>query len=194
MEKAKKVDNAIRILPINLQHLEFPIQGMSPLIVHAWSEKAVRMIEEKQQKKAKTAKEARDPHEEYIASLYTDGDGNYVFPASGIKSCAVDACTFIDGMTKVSARGSFHILGDWVKINGEPRMRKDMVRIGMGTADVRYRGEFPEWSATLSIQYNANVISVEQILNLFDNAGYSVGIGEWRPQKDGSFGRFQVKR
>lgn len=184
----------VTIPPINLQTIEFYVEGLSALIVHAWSDKAIRMIEDKQQKKAKTAREAKNPQEEYEASFYRNAKGEYAFPASGLKACAVDACTFIDGMTKVSARGAFHIIGDMVKIDGKPRMRTDMVRIGMGTADVRYRGEFPEWKAKLQVQFNANVISAEQILNLFDNAGYSVGIGEWRPQKDGSFGRFRVQR
>jgi hypothetical protein len=33
-------------------------------------------------------------------------------------------------------------------------MREDMVRIGMGTADIRYRGEFPEWSVDVPLRFN----------------------------------------
>jgi hypothetical protein len=67
-----------------------------------------------------------------------------------------------------------------------------MVRIAMGTADIRYRGEFKDWSCTLRLSYNANVLSPEQIVNLFNVAGYAIGVGEWRPARDGSFGRFRV--
>lgn len=63
----------------------------------------------------------------------------------------------------------------------------------MGTADIRYRGEFPEWSTEITLRYNANVLSPEQVANLFNVAGFAVGVGEWRPQRDGSFGMFHVE-
>ena len=91
-------------------------------------------------------------------------------------------------------RRAFHIDGDLVEIKSEqhPQMRMDMVRIGMGTADVRFRPEFRDWSADVPIRFNEAVISVEQIVNLFNLAGFGVGIGEWRPEKDGQWGMFHV--
>jgi hypothetical protein len=74
----------------------------------------------------------------------------------------------------------------------EPHRREDMVRIGMGTADIRYRGEFDPWSVNVPIIYNAGVLSAEQIMHLFRIAGFAIGVGEWRPQKDGSYGMFRV--
>jgi len=68
-----------------------------------------------------------------------------------------------------------------------------MVRVGLGTADIRIRAEFPAWSTTLDIRYNGNVLSREQIANLFNTAGFAVGVGEWRPQKDGSYGMFHAE-
>lgn len=67
------------------------------------------------------------------------------------------------------------------------------MRVGMGVADIRYRCEFKEWSAVVKIRYNASVLSEAQIRNLFNVAGFGVGIGEWRPEKDGSFGMFHVE-
>jgi hypothetical protein len=68
-----------------------------------------------------------------------------------------------------------------------------MVRVGMGTADIRFRGEFREWRTRLTVRYNARVLSDEQIVNLFNTAGFAVGIGEWRSEKDGSYGLFHVE-
>ena len=88
----------------------------------------------------------------------------------------------------------FHILEEMAEIEGTPEMREDMVRIGMGTADIRYRGEFKKWSTTLKIRYNKNAISAEQIINLINVGGFACGVGEWRPGKDGSYGMFHVAR
>ena len=44
----------------------------------------------------------------------------------------------------------------------------------------------------MSVRFNANVLSAEQIINLFNTAGFGVGIGEWRSEKDGQHGLFHV--
>src|SRR3546814_6316709 len=89
----------------------------------------------------------------------------------------VGACRFVD-MKMTEARGAFHIDGEMLTVQGEPRPREDMVRVGMGTADIRYRPEFPEWSILAAIKFNASVISAEQIANLLSTAGFAIGIGE----------------
>lgn len=74
-----------------------------------------------------------------------------------------------------------------------PEMREDMVRVGMGAADIRYRGEFANWSADLTIMYNANgTYSLEQIINIINAGGSVCGIGEWRPERDGQYGMYHV--
>ena len=75
-----------------------------------------------------------------------------------------------------------------------PMLREDMVRVGMGSADIRYRGEFNNWYADLQIEYNKNgQHSLEQILNIINAGGAVCGIGEWRPEKDGQYGMFHVE-
>ena len=75
-----------------------------------------------------------------------------------------------------------------------PEMREDMVRVGMGSADIRYRGEFSNWSADLNIRFNANgQYSLEQIVNIINAGGSVCGVGEWRPEKDGQYGMFHVE-
>ena len=67
------------------------------------------------------------------------------------------------------------------------------MRIGMGSADLRYRGEFAGWYADLTLEYNASGnMTLDQIVNCIQAGGFACGIGEWRPEKDGSFGTFHV--
>ena len=43
------------------------------------------------------------------------------------------------------------------------------------------------------LEYNAGgELTLEQIMNVVNLGGYSVGIGEWRPEKDGDFGRYHI--
>ena len=90
------------------------------------------------------------------------------------------------------ARGAFHIVGDMVEIMGEPSMREDMVKVGLGASDIRYRAEFKKWKVKIKIRYNANAVSQEQVVNLFNVSGFGIGVGDWRPERDGSFGMYHV--
>ena len=182
----------IEIPRINVKRLSVTLIGDSALISHKWSEKAKKQMLDKQMKVAKTAKEAKDPEQDYRDSLYEHPEGGYGFPCVAFKSAAVSACRFSDGIKMTEARGAFHVIGELAKIEGTPQMREDMVKIAMGTADIRYRGEFPTWRTTLTIAYNADALSDSQIVNLFNIGGFGVGVGEWRPEKDGSYGRFHV--
>ena len=72
-------------------------------------------------------------------------------------------------------------------------IREDYVRIANGSADVRFRPEFNEWSMTFTIRYNENKYSLEQIINFINIGGFSCGLGEMRIEKGGNNGSYQVK-
>lgn len=197
----------IELPPLAIQTLKVRLIGDSPLIVHAWSPKALRAMADKQQKKASAGRAAKDPWDDFCGSMYwlsdraerpTEQDvetAKFGFPAIAFKAAAVTACTSISSITKVAARQAFHVEGEMVQIIGPtPSMREDVCRVGMGTADLRYRGEFSPWSVELVVKFNAGLMSAEQVVNLFETAGFAVGIGEWRPERDGSNGRFHVAR
>lgn len=183
----------VELPPIDLRLMHVRLIGDAPLICHAWSHKAKAMMLAKQMKKAKPGKEAKSPEQDFHDSLYPHPGGGYGFPAIAFKAAAINACRFVDGIKMTEVRGAFHVVGgDLVQIDGEPSPREDMVRIGMGTADIRYRGEFKRWSADLPIRFNAGALSAEQVINLFNVAGFGVGVGEWRPERNGQFGLFHV--
>lgn len=172
---------------------QITLVGDSPLITHAWSEKAKKQMLDKQMKKGKAGgKEAKDPEKDYFDSLYHLEGGKFGFPVVAFKAAAVRAAGQMEGVKMTNARAAFHVVGEYAVIEGTPEPREDMVRVGMGTADIRYRGMFREWRTTLTIRYNESVLSLEQIISLFNLAGFGVGVGEWRPQRNGSYGMFHV--
>lgn len=184
---------SISIPAIDIKEMVITVIGDSPLISHKWSEKAKAMMLAKQTKQAKAGREAKDPKQDYEDSIYRTESGGCGFPAVAFKAAAVAACRFVKGDIKMTeARGAFHVVGELVEIQGEPNMREDMVRLQMGVADIRYRAEFKEWRADLVIRFNTGVLSPAQIVNLFNLAGFGVGVGEWRPERDGSYGMFHV--
>lgn len=188
----------VEILEFSIREVVIPIVGTSPLIVHGWSEKSKKMIQDKQAGKAKNKKhEIRNPEDDYEQAKHKSPLGWDGFPAAGFKAAMIRGAKMI-GMVMKDTQTSFFIKADCdetqlVKIHGESRMRTDMVRVGMGAADIRYRPEYPEWTANLVVEFNSGVLSLDQIFQLVKAAGYGCGIGEMRPEKGKfNFGRFKL--
>lgn len=192
------VGKVAELQPIKVETAAIKIKGQSPLIMHRWSEKAKQEMLDKQMKKT-VKKEPKSPEEQYESSVYRFEDGSIGFPADAFKQCMVRGAKHI-GLVMTDARTSFFVHGDYcerddrelVRIEGAVQPREDMVRLNGQVADIRYRGQVVEWSATLRISYNANMTSLDHLVNMLQAGGYGVGVGEWRPEKKGSFGRFEI--
>ena len=75
-----------------------------------------------------------------------------------------------------------------------PEMREDMVKIGQGSPDIRYRGWFPEWRIDFDFEYNeGGQFSASELLTCIQAGGVLTGIGEWRPERDGNFGTYRLE-
>lgn len=179
------------------------IVGTAPLIVHSWSHKAREEILARQMGK-KPRKEAKNPEADFEASRYkfADGTGDG-FPTTGFKKATITGGGRIFGKSikMTELRQNLLFLPDGVGTDGmqltrldgsAPVMREDMVRIAMGTSDIRHRAMYEKWSATLQVQYIPSLIDLSSIVALVD-AGGTNGIGEWRPEKNGSFGTYEVQ-
>lgn len=213
---ATKKTEVIEIRPIEIKKVTVRVVGDTPLIMHAWSEKAKRMMLEAQMGIAKgKKKEVKNPADDFIRSMYwltpmpEDGTmesfeeaiangARFGFPVTAFKQAAISSAYRMGwAKDKMSMRGAFFIDSDengMIEIHSDtPEMREDMVKVGMGTADIRYRGEFKNWYADLTISYNANgQYSLENIVNIINAGGYVCGVGEWRPERDGQYGMFHV--
>ena len=187
-------------------------RGVTPLIQHAWSQEAKDKILGRQQGKTQN-KKARDPVREFLDSLYWitkpyEGDtadwnvvkayldkSRFGVPAAALKQCAIAACSHVTSITKVFCRTALHLdtPDELLPIIGStPELHESTVRIGQGTGDLRYRGIFRDWSVEIPILITG-AISVESVANLFKIGGNCVGIGDWRPETNGQYGRFTLE-
>lgn len=195
---AAEAQKAIEIQPIDQRGMLVPIVGVSPLIVHKFSEKSKRkMLDAMQGKKA--AKDIRNPKAEYEEAMYRLEKGGYGFPSVAFKAATVGGARFYSSITMTALRQYIFFGGDrgtegemLVKIEGKPVMREDTVRLTGKSTDLRYRPEFFPWKATLHVLYVASMITQGSVVSLINAGGIGVGVGEWRPERNGDFGRFQI--
>lgn len=225
---AKKKDEAVAppvtvsAEPINLgellsttavfQGFKLWLVGDTPLITHAWSKKAKDAMLQKQVKATKPGKEPRDPHADFVTSLYEMTEGVYGFPATGVKNAILASAHKDKGLPRTSVRNALWLDSNMVRVRPalagaicdmplirvygcDPEMREDMVKIGAGlnkTASLAYRGQFTVWAMKISGRFDSTIITPQALAFLINSAGIASGLGEWRNERNGVFGSFHL--
>lgn len=190
----------IEITPPNFQILPVRVEGTAPLMLHKFSEKMRKQIEEKQTATDTTrAKRApKDYAAEFNAARYKARSGGWDgIPAGAFRAAMIAACRRVDGLPMTQAKGAFFLIADGrddtdgtplVKIEGKAVHDTRPVRLESGVADLRNRPRWDSWACNLKIQFDADLLSPNDVGNLLARAGATVGVGELRPQGPNSYG------
>lgn len=201
-----KTEATIDIPRVSKSLITLRIRGTAPLIVHRFDEKARQIMLDAQQGHKKS-KDIRDPNADFERARHrlTDGSGDG-FPANGVKAAITGGARYFNDkrLSMTLLRQALFVAGEGpamlVPIEGkdpgtraEAIMREDMVRVGMGTADVRFRPMYEPWGMTLQVTYIPSLMSLETVIALVDAGGMG-GLGEMRPSKaaSGIYGTFAV--
>ncbi len=109
----------------DIKSMKITLMGTSPIVFHKWSEKAKKQILDKQQKKASSGKEARDPKADFWGAFYIDEDGHIAFPALAIKGAIINAGRLIEDIPMTQIRSNIFVEGDQdgmvkVLVDGKP--------------------------------------------------------------------------
>jgi hypothetical protein len=208
--KAKKKETLINIPKPAFKFIKITLKGDSPLLTNPAGKKLRDELYESGTKKPKHKREAMDPQKEYEASIYYIDKKKKVYgvPAAGLIKCAVNACRLVDDLSMTLAKRLFYIVEDgyeqstgqpMVALKGTPQLHEAVVRNPTTRrANLRYRAVWPKWEITFTLRYLSNMITPEQILNLFELAGSCEGFCENRvgapDSAGGNNGCFHVKR
>ena len=170
------------------------VSGTADLIQNKFSQKSVEQML-KSHMGISVQRERKKPREVLEEATIRNTEGRVALPPTGFKLAMISAATQIKGLKKTQLRTALFVVGNSIPItyeNTTPRM--DITRTsGIGrTPDVRFRPSFQNWKARMIIQF-ADTLTVQTVVDLLNRAG-QVGVGEWRPEKNGTFGTFKVSR
>lgn len=57
---------------------------------------------------------------------------------------------------------------------------------------LRTRAKFDEWTCTFEVEADDELVDKKQLQTWLDIGGRRIGLGDWRPEKSGHYGRFEV--
>lgn len=196
---AKKTPNLIYKEPIvrdTRSLLGFEVKGEA-LIMNRFSDKSVHQMLSKHMGRD-TEKEKKVPRDVIEQAIQRNTAGAIAMPSTAEKKAIITAASAMKEFSKnkVMLRIGLFIRGASIPITFESMIpRMDICRLaGPGSKpDVRFRPQFNNWSARFVVQFDPKTIANETIVNLVHLSG-SVGWGEWRPERCGDYGTFEISR
>ena len=203
MAFAKKDDSIAVIKAANILQTTLNIRGTAPLVINNFSHKARQkmmddMATPKSARKAKTERPPRDYEDDFQQARHLSVEGWDGIPCSAFRAAMIDACRTV-GLVMTKAKMSVFVIPDGfdakdgtplVRIKGNAPVRTEsLVRNDNGGADIRIRPMWREWECSVTVEFDADMITPDSVVNLLDRAGRQVGVGEGRPFSKNSVGQ-----
>jgi hypothetical protein len=150
-------------------------------------------------------KKIPSPKDESDAKVYRDEEGNLYLPALMFRSALLGACAG-RRLGKVGAKGVIAGSVFNTDVNttlmdpdtGKPirEWKINVMRaVVQGNGVQRARPEIPKWSCNIDLEVDHDFIPDAQLVcDLLNIAGKVRGVGDFRPQKMGPYGRFSAER
>jgi hypothetical protein len=193
--KTRPTVNQSEIIPQRtMLCLALEVEGTAPAIQNCFNQKVIEEMLRKHMG-LPVQREKKVPADCIERAITRNTEEVICFPPTAFKKAMLTAAAQVKGLKKTMLRASLFVEGGSVPITYSRMVaRMDIVRTsGQGrTPDVRFRPAFEDWKARLILLF-ADMIPAQTVVDLLNRAG-NVGIGEWRPEKDGNFGTFTVVR
>jgi hypothetical protein len=191
---AKK--SSVTVPEFSLATMRINIVGLTPLLCNRIPEWVKDYLPGGKLHGEKAPADNRTWEEQALDGAYRHPEtGVYVFPSSGLLAAMCSGAYRI-GLTPdiVSSYTNLQIREEWVEIQGPaPRAGQDTARQkGGGALIMANRAEFKVWRMGYEVEFNAGVFTAKKIALMVNAAGMN-GIGCWRPERHGRFGRFEIE-
>jgi len=185
-----------------MKTIEITIEGTTPLLCNRFTDAA--QMKASGGTTSSIVGDKGTPKEQATQKLYTNDKGDVGIPQPNLFRCILDAGKYFKaGKSKVTTQKSSLIPAclsiDELFIpiqHNEPWMVDTRpVRIpSTGGRILAHRPCFNDWSLTFTAEIDVEIISAKLFRELVDAAGKRIGLGDFRPDCKGPFGKFVVTR
>ena len=190
MDEKKKIE----IRELTKESIKLKIVGVTPLLMEKMDMSVVEFYDGKKGKK-NVVKDTRTEEEKVESKAYKDSDENYVLPSHMILKCLEETAPYIEGLDKKRVKGSIRFKKPEFRLDyGSYCINRTSGKTSGMTKAPRLilRPQFNDWSCEVDIIYNSGLISAELLFNMFNIAGFNLGLGGWNPFHGGTYGQFEV--
>ena len=182
--------------------INIEITGTTPMLVHKFTDK--EQLKASLGQSSVSIGDKGEPYEQAEDCLYKSTDGRPTVPQPNLFACIMAAGKFFkDGKNKITTTKS-SILTGCVDIHGVefPIDYKNPwtvdtrpVRIpSTGGRILRHRPKFDDWKLSFMVSLDTSIMHEKTFREIVDAAGKRIGLGDFRPDCKGPFGKFVVTK
>jgi len=179
------------------------IEGTTPLLCNRFTDEAA--MSSTSQTRAATVGGKGDPQEQAEKKLYiSEATGSPVIPGPNLFRCIIDGGKFFkNGKSKVTTLKSSLIPAcvaieelEIPIISPKPWMVDTRaVRIpSTGGRILAHRPCFYDWSLEFTMTLDTEIMDIKLLREIVDASGKRIGLGDFRPDCKGPFGKFNVSK
>ena len=185
-----------------MKEFAITIQGKSPLLMNKFTDAAqlAATLGTSSAVRANT----ETPQNMAESRLYTADDGTIGIPQPNLFRCIIDSGKFSKiGRVKVTTQKSslipacLEIDPLFIPLKHEQAWTVDSRPVrnpSTGGRFLAYRPCFPDWELSFTATLDTEMMGEVLFRDIVDNAGSKIGLGDFRPDTKGPFGKFLVTR
>lgn len=177
------------------------IQGVTPLLCNKFTDSAA--LAASGGTRAAQVGGQGTPKEQATSKLYiSEATGKPIIPGPNLFRCIIDAGTFFkNGKSKVTTLKNSLIPAclsveeiEMEIIHPDPwEVDTRAVRIpSTGGRILAHRPKFHNWELVFTLDLDEDIMAVTLLRDVIDAAGKRIGLGDFRPDRKGPFGKFVV--
>lgn len=185
-----------------MKKISVRIEGKTPLLMHRFTDS--EQLKATNGNRSSTIGDRGTPKEQAEESLYTNEEGIIIIPQPNIYRTIVDAGKFFkNGKSKVTTQKSSLIPSalsmdqTYYELEHDEPWTVDTrpIRIpSTGGRILRHRPCFNVWALEFEFDLNEEMLGENLIRDIIDMAGIAIGLGDFRPDCKGPFGKFVVTK
>lgn len=188
------------------KQVQVTIEGVTPLLMNKFTDEA--MAKADSGTAMAVVGDRGTPREQATPKVYTDSKGRPVIPGPNIFASIMQAGVYHKAGKKQITTGRSSLIPAAMSVieieapvlgaDDKPASWEVDTRAIVNPATKGRRGchrpRFDVWRASFTLDVDAGMFDIKLVRTLVDDAGTRVGLGDFRPDRKGPFGKFKVVR
>jgi hypothetical protein len=170
---------------------------VTPVLMHRWSQKAIVQMLGKMAGQ-EMPRPPKDVTADFNESWYRNTEGKLAMPCRLVKACIVEGAISTMGLvSKAELKRDLRVRGYTapVKMPAGGELEMDTrIASNNGSPDIRSRAVVPTASSIDVVLDFPVSMSPDKVMAALTSAGASIGLCDWRPEKGGEYGSFEVTK
>lgn len=184
-------------------HINVRIEGVTPLLCNRFTDEAAQSATSGSRASA-AAGDRGTPREQAEKKLYTGQDGKPVIPQPNIFKAIIEGGRFFKAGKKQITTQKSSMIPACVEMNEveypiahQQPWETDTRAVRIPSSGARilcHRPCFHDWALDFELELDTEIMDVKLLRSIVDAAGKRIGLGDFRPDNKGPFGKFVVTK